>query len=244
MGTSHTTSTYSKVDSWLLHHATALLAYAKTDATFSANLAHSLLLQNWKPTQSQIQTQPPSTYLVPQTKTEAILEGNWLLQTLDENVTARAARGLLTTWAYNYQVPQDLIFGVVGLAVIGPTLGLIQSKKKKRSHLQVVVDKKWYTSHSTKQLIELVQTTSQKVLAQELRLAGGNAFRMHPDTAAWCLEEPLTKIFFTDHHELTLLQEVAEIERLSHTTVTAVAIALSPTIDDSFVREFNIEEIK
>jgi len=244
MGTSHTTPTYAKVDTWLLHHASALLAYAKTDSIFATNLAHSLLSKNWKTNQQQVQIQPPSKYLVPKTEAEALLEVSWLLQTLDENTTARATRSLFTTWAHNYHVPQDLIFGVVGLAVIGPTLGLIQSKKKKRSHLQVIVNRKWYTTHTTKQLIELVQNTSQKVIAQELRFAGGNAFRMHPDTAAWCLEEPLTKIFITDHRELALMQEVAEIEQLPHVTTKTAALAFSPTINDSFMSEFDIEEIK
>jgi hypothetical protein len=242
MPTSHTTPTYSKVDTWLLHHASALLTYAKTDSSFATALAHNLLARNWR-TDQKIQPFITSTYLVPETESEAMTEATWLLQILDDNATARFTRATLSSWAQNYQAPKDLVLGIVGLAIIGPTLGLIQSKKKKRSQMQVVIDKAWYETHTAKQLTELVQNTSQKVISRELRLAGGNAFRLHPDTAAWCLEEPLTSIHLADTAELALIKEVAEIEKLSHETSETTAIAISPTVNDSFISEFAVTEI-
>ena len=149
-------------------------------------------------------------------------------------------RGLLATFAHEYELPKDLVIGIVGLAVIGPTLGIINKKKKHQSHLQIIISDTWHQRHTGKQLIELVQQLSMQVVAKELRYAGGNAFRLHPDTAAWCLEEPLTKIHLCSRSELTTLRVAAVSEELSHYSKTNTGIALSPTVNENFVQEFEV----
>lgn len=234
--------TLHATDAWLFDHAQALIAYAHTDREFAHALVHQLYVRHWRPSDS-LTTDDTNPYLIPIDRDNATRTTHWLLSTLDERPEAIRTRGLLATYAYEYEVPKDVIFGIVGLAIIGPTLGLIQQKKKKRSHLQVIIRDTWYESHTPKQFTALVQTISMQVIARELRYAGGNAFRLHPDTAAWCLEEPLTKIHIADKVELAQLRKVAQAERLSHQTKAGVAIAISPTVNEAFVHSFAVREI-
>lgn len=231
----------SPTDLWLMGYVAGVLAYAKTDPDFASSLAHQIQARKWKP----LITQTPlknSSHLTPTTRTKAITTANWLLNDLDTRTDARISRSTLTTWAKDFESPKDLLFGIIGLAVIGPTLGLISSKKKRRSHLQIVIDEKTYGSLTKLEVTKTSQKLSMEVLAKELRLVGGNVFNLHPDTAEWCLAEPATKIFTDTRSGLSELAAAAKAEGLSHSVAhnkkgKLIAIALSPSVNDSFVDE-------
>jgi hypothetical protein len=230
------------VDNWLSHHAFALINYAHTHKKFAESLAHHVQTRKWAPQKTK-ERDLASPYLIPTTEDQATRNAHWLLQTLDQTTPARHTRALLATWASEWHEPKDLIFGIVGLAIIGPTLGIIHSKKKRRSKLQVVVSKAWSTQHSPAQLAKLLQVTSMTVVARELQLAQGNVYALHPDTAAWCLEDPATRLYLAETAELNTLATVAQREQLSHHLKPNLAIAISPTVNDSFVTDFSIEEL-
>ena len=239
--------TLSVIDTWLLHHVFALLSYAKSDADFAESLAFHVQSRNWH-TNTHSQPAKISPHLIPATQADALLTAQWLLQTLDNNPTTKTTRGILSNWAQHYESPKDLIFGIVGMAIIGPTLGIITNKKKKRAKLQVVINKNWYQQQSTVSLLKLSQDVSMKVIKKELQLAGGNAYQLHPDTAAWCLEEPLTDIYLADQAELQSLKTDATDNHLHYEEVVIkgeiTALAISPTVNDLFVSEFALEKIK
>lgn len=111
-----------------VHHTQALLAYAATDADFAESLAHFVQQQYWQPLSLPIEA--PSTYTIPTNQPAAVRIAHWLMQELVEQPEAYAARGTLAIWANSYQEPKNLVLGIVGLAIIGPTLGLIKKKKR------------------------------------------------------------------------------------------------------------------
>lgn len=236
------------VDDWLSEHAVALLAYTKNDSLFAESLAHHIQKRKWQIAEPS-SNPTPSRHLTPQTKSDAIQETHWLLQTLNDDKTAKNTKGILASWAQHYESPKDFVIGIVGVAIIGPTLGIISKKKKRKAILNIVIEKGWYKNQTPLSLAEYVQIASMKVVANELKLAGGNTYRLHPDTAKWCLEDPLTKIHLADKNELKLINKACVSEKLSHYNLrdeneNEVMIAVSPTVNENFVSEFSIEDIK
>lgn len=231
-------------DNFLLQYAKALIVYAKSNLKFAAALAYQVQIRDWNEVVS-IKQESPSVYLIPDDEHKAVLSAYWLLNTLDNQPITSQTRGTLAIWAQNYESPKDLLFGFVGLAVIGPTLGLINSKKKKRSHMKIIIENEFNQSLSKTQTAALSQKLSMGILAQELRLVGGNAYSLHPDTAAWCLEESKTKIYLVDQAELATLKTACINENLSHqadiVNGAVRAISISPSVNDEFIAEFSTE---
>jgi hypothetical protein len=106
-----------------------------------------------------------------------------------------------------------------------------------------VFDETWVLSHSARELTTLSLELSQRVVSTELRLAGGHAFRLHPDTAAWCFDEPFTKLCTTTRSTLKKIKAEAATEELPHQTKNNTAIALSPIIDTDFLTQFDTREL-
>ena len=235
--------TLHAIDSWLLSHAQALVAYAQTDDDFACSLVHHVLVRHWRPNDS-LSLDFESNYTAPLDQNDAVLTTHWLLSTLDERPEAIRTRGMLATYAYEFESPKDVFIGIVGLAIMGPTLGILEKKKKHTSQMHVVINETWYKKHSAKQLTELVQNLSQKVVSQEIRYAGGNAFRLHPDTATWCLEEPITELCLASKNEITKVKTAARSEKLSFDLKPGIAIAISPTVNDTFLQEFDVREME
>lgn len=236
------------VDNWLTEHAVALIAYAEKDSLFAESLAHHIQKKKWQITEL-ISYPTPSRHLIPQTKHDAIQETHWLLQILDDNQTAKTTKDILNNWARHYESPKDFVIGIVGVAVIGPTLGIISKKKKRKSILNIVIEDNWYKKQSSLSLAEHVQTASMQVIAKELKLAGGNIYRLHPNTAEWFLEEPLTKIYLTNQEELKAVKTTCLSEKLSHynlkeETGLEIMTAISPTVKEDFISEFSVEGAK
>ncbi|MBT8282889.1 MAG: hypothetical protein KJO86_04050, partial [Muriicola sp.] len=182
-------------------------------------------------------------------RAEAIDAATWVYNRITNTpASTYTTAATLQVWASDYESPKDQIFGVVGIAIIGPTLGLISKKKKKRSKLQLVIDKKWHKKLSAKEFANLVLETSQRLIAHELRLAGGNVYNLHPDTAAWCLEEPATSIYLAEGEELNVIKSAAKNEHISfqaHTDKeTLRMLAITPAINDSFVKEFEVTNLE
>ena len=236
-------TTPSVIDRSLLPHVSGLLAYAASDPSFGASLAAHTQNKNWRPRADKPILQP-NLHIQPTTQEEAITITRWLFDYLDDTPSARSTREILATWAQHFEVPRDFVIGIIGLAIMGPTLGIQESKKKNKSVLRTIVDETWYKEQTTAQCIEQIQANNQRVIAAELRMAGGRAYRLHPDTASWCLEEANTKLYFTNQDELTTLHIVASQEHLSHQTVRdgerVVMVSLSPTIKETFETSFDV----
>ncbi len=239
------TPSQSMLDSWLFANVQSIIDYALIDYDFAESLAHHVQSHGWKPN-THTKTTHRQSHLMPQSREEAVAIAHWLLQTLDGKRAFNSHKTVLATWAHDYESPKDLLFGIVGLAVIGPTLGLI-NRKKDLARLQVVINKTWRETHSPEDLAQLVLETSHQVVAKELRMVGGNAYALHPDTAEWCLGKPHTRLYIAEESEIHLITVTAAAEHLSHHNNKAdkelVAVALSPAVNDTFLQEFSLTEM-
>jgi|AACY02.16.fsa_nt_gi hypothetical protein len=242
--TYHTTT----LDSFLFTHARALIQYASTDHAFAESLAAFVKTLPYQETNHPAPSVSGHYFVLPHSQTEAVAAASWLLRELQaQPARSRHTTALLHAWAEPYKAPKDQIFGIVGIAIIGPTLGLIKSKKKKKSQMQVIVNRAWSEHSSPAELLNVVQKVSQGVVAKELRLAGGDVYRLHPDTAEWCLADPVTKLYHDSETELTKLEAAAQEESLSFATYKkeskTIALALSPTVNESFAADFSLTTI-
>lgn len=231
----------------LLSYAKALFAYASTDAKFAQRFAKTIISQRWEsvPT-ANLGTH--TTHLYPTSHTDALSTAHWIIQSLQTHPEYTTARGTLAHWAHNYELPQAVVFGVVGLAVIGPTLGIINSKKKKKRKSQLVIKESYFQSLSKTKLAILSTQLTQTVIAKETRLAGGNVFNLHPDSAAWCIEEAVTAVYTDSAENLKSLLASAVSEQLSHHVEksadgTIQAVVISPSVNDSLVEESDAQKV-
>ncbi len=237
MNRAHTITT-TTIDRWLLPHIGGTLAYADQHPAFAWTLATWLAEESWSLTPTTEVT--PSSYLMPADSDQAEDILDWLMNELSTHPEARIARSLMVTWANNYESPQDLLIGVEGLALTGFPLGLT-SKKKQKSQLQIVVNQAWQKTQTFSKLAEQTHDLSQKLIADELRKAGGKIDSLHPDTAEWCMATAQTKLYETDHADLKTLRATAETEGLHHLAEqfegTITMIAISPNVKDTFVTD-------
>lgn len=247
--TTETISHQTALDAHLFIHAQGLIKYATQDEIFSESFA--ALVQKLPITPGRYETvlNEKQSFVTPSEISEAIITATWLLEEIQNQPTrTRHTAALLQNWSEPYKAPKDQVFGIVGIAIIGPTLGLIKKKKKKKSQLQVIVDSKWHQKHTEAELVSLVQRVSLGVISKELQMAGGNAYRLHPDSAEWCLNDPETKLYIDNNGDLSNIEAVTKGEKLScfaqKENDQIIAIALSPTINESFTQDFSIKLIK
>ena len=229
----------TKVDSRFTTFASALIEYAKTDAIFAESLADSIQQLPWYRTGISYKENTASEFLTIENQQEAVVNTNWLLQSLPETKQQTGTTELLSSWANQYESPNNLAIGIIGIMIMGPTLGILEkTKKKKRSHLQIVIEDKLYKSLSKIKLAELTQKLSMQLMASELKLSKGNAYSLHPDSAQWCLEESATKIFVDSKENIQEISKVAENDNLSffkEKTRAGWVIAISPSVNDSLI---------
>ena len=99
-----------------------------------------------------------------------------------------------------------------------------------------------------KELAKMCTHRTQSVIAQETRLAGGNVYNLHPDSAAWCIEEALTEIYTDSTKNIAVLLETVSLENLSHyiekdSEGNVVALVISPSVNDSLVDESDAQKM-
>lgn len=240
------TKVVTKNDQDLLARAVGLIAYANTDKMFAHELAHLIQQQNWQT--AEVTAQTATTYLTPTTVTDASTTATWLLALLSETKDTPATRAHLATWAADQEVPKNIIIGIIGISIMGPTLGILDEvKKKKKSQLQVVIENNYYKKLSKAELSKLSAQLGQQVFAHEVKLVGGNVYNLHPDSAEWYLSEPELKLYTVDSETLNELKAGAEKEGLTtqseYKNDQLVALAISPSIDNALVEDYEAKLI-
>lgn len=238
--TSSKAHTLTKKDQHLLQHAASIVAYAQTDAEFKEQLTLAIRAQDWKATDHIAATHSP--YQTPSTLGNAIETAHWLFGTLVEAKDTEQTKAYLATWAADQEIPRSIIIGIIGISIMGPTLGILDEvKKKKKSQLQVVITDSHFATLGKGELAKLTASLGQRVLAHEVKLAGGNVYKLHPDTAEWYLSEPELKLYKVDEATLTELETAAKEEGFTlhgeYKNDQLVALAISPSIDNAFVED-------
>ena len=231
----------------LFSYAESLLTYAKQDIEFAQSFQKTIISQNWTSVPNT-GTVPSSTHTYPNSQADAVAIARWVIQSLQTHPEYTAVRGTLSHWAQNYESPKDLVLGIVGLAIIGPTLGIISSKKKKKRKSQLIIQETYFRSLSKTELATLSTQLTQTVIAKETQLAGGNVYNLHPDSAAWCIEEAITAIYTDSAENIALLLKTVATENLSHATEKNAAgkiqaIVIAPSVNDSLVDESDAQSV-
>jgi len=231
----------------ILGYIESLIAFAHSDADFATSLIASIVTKKWSAGSAQTSYQY-SPYLQPIDQTDAISTTNWVLCTLATHPEYTVARGRLAGWAQHYESPKDLVLGIVGMAIIGPTLGIISSKKKKKRKSQLIIEESFLAQLNKEELALLTTQLTQTVIATEIRLAGGNVYNLHPDSAAWCIEEALTQIYTDTKNNIEKLSKIVATENLSHHVQKDAqgniqALVISPSVNDSVVEESAAQQL-
>jgi len=130
--------------------------------------------------------------------------------------------------------PVDVVLGVVGVAIIGPTLGLIKKKKKRRSIVRVVVSRD-VTDQAT--AAELTTKATTALVRSHLLSAGGSLHRLEPEMAEWFMTDQETKAYTTSGSELQSLAPWLSDAGLPFASVyreeRLCALAIPPTVSDA-----------
>lgn len=227
-------------EKFLFAHITGLLAFAKTHDAFSESFAAAIQKQNWV-AGTAIES-GLCNYTTPHSLPDAVDTTHWILNTLQTHPEYTHTRGALASWAQQFESPKDVVLGIVGVAIIGPTLGLISSKKKKKRKAQLVIETEYYQSLSKNELAILTTALTQALLATEIKLAGGNVYNLHPDSAAWCIEDAITAIYTDSADNIRSLHKIATEESASCITQKGSnnniqILVISPSVNDSLVEE-------
>ena len=226
----------TKTLSKLTHHAAALVAFANSNQEFAILLythAHSLKTNE----ENEVAT-TPSAWLIPKSYDVAERRLLWLMQeiTLASPKKTKEAQSIFSSWAKEHKEPQAIVLGIVGVAVIGPTLGLIKKKKKGRSQMRVLLNKK-ETSKGPKHVLELTLQACNSLLGNELANVGGQAYRLDPELADWLFAEHDTITKTTTDRELKETLTILKNESLLHFVIKAddviQAIAIAPSVSDN-----------
>ena len=232
----HTTSrtTLSK----LAQHAVSLTTYAERDQAFAQSLYLSILHYLDDTT---VRTTPEipfvSVWLQPEDNETATARTAWLLHELQVRPTGETyvPRAILKTWADRYVAPKDIAIGIVGIAIIGPTLGIVKKTKRKKKSLRVVMDQSLLTEPVRTQLA-VSHEASTALLADSLLAVEGQAFRLEPDLAEWLFSEQQIKLSTLPSGELydtlTWLQAEELPVRALHRDGHLVAVAVAPSVRD------------
>lgn len=234
-----TTSQKITTTSYYTHHTIALIKYAETDVEFSKSFAF-YVRQKFTFQSNAHSDITPSNFITPTSQAVAIDTAVWLLGTLQKSTTqdGRNSIALLTTWAQNIEEPKSLIFGIVGVDIIGPTLGLVKSKKKKPKGMNLIVSNDFLTL-SDKEKISITHKASQTRLAHELKLAGGDAYKLHPDTFDWCFSDHVTKAHVNGVKTFTATINLLNDQNLPHSIIKdedkVLAISISPSVSDDVI---------
>lgn len=238
---SHFTPTRSTTTGFYTKHLTALLNYLEKDQELAETFAY-YVQNHWNAYgTSTITYTEPSIYLVPSDREEAIGIAAWLLNTLPELTTrdAREAVTLARVWAKNFTEPKAVVLGIIGVAIIGPTFGLIKKKKEKNSVMRVVMAKSHFDSLNKKGLTAFIAKHTGVQLASELKNAGGNAMQLHPETFDWTFSDHEVELY--THTKTGLQSSIKELkdENLSHTLIKkdnkVIGVVISPMVNDDFI---------
>jgi hypothetical protein len=237
-------------DAFLRAYAYGLIAYAETDLEFAQGLAAQVQSLRFGLAEEPAEIINLTTELIPTDRDHAVSVARWLLGEVKERKATPGTEAVLAEWACEFIAPRDQIIGIVGIAIMGPTLGILDNKKKKKkSQLQVVIDGEYYEKTSKSVLAAQCMEWGQQLIAKELRLVGGNVYRLHPDSAEWVLAEPVTGLYTESSERLQEQFAAARAEELSvagyrDENEALIALAVSPSVNDTFVDESEAARIE
>lgn len=242
-----TYTTHHTVATRPIQYTESLLTFARTNEAFARHLYQATCHLS---TPHAYHTDGIATpWYAVATEAAAVTRLAWLMEELPHLApeTYHEVVGRFVAFQKDYE-PKALVLGIVGLAIIGPTLGLIKTKKKTRNTMRILVADTYLATASPAALARTATTLSTKLLAQELERAGGNAYRLEPDLAEWCFTDQQTEIA-TLPNEATLTAAVTYLQdnNLLYTALSSeehlIGCALAPAIHESILDELGATRV-
>lgn len=221
-------------------HASALLAYAERAPAFATYLYERIAAHITPHTpHSDVAPLTVSPHLMPATDSIAQARALWLMEYCIAHPQSHAT-ALLSTWYH--QQPQAVVLGVVGIAIIGPTLGLIKRSKHEQSFLHLIAPASlWRDSAEALAVSQQISTT---FIAEALREAGGEVARLLPDIADWCFYDQKTLFYHPTTLEMDEVIQRLQAEHIPHVTYTGetgdTIVAVSPAVSDTLFAELDV----
>ncbi|MEX0931752.1 MAG: hypothetical protein WDZ88_03300 [Candidatus Paceibacterota bacterium] len=136
-----------------------------------------------KPALTSLNTNP---LLVPENEESALERIDWLLAHIELQLSTGVAHASSLLWQFKktFEVtqPKDVLFGIVGFAVIGPTLGLIQ--KRKKTPLSIIVREDVLENDHVDHT-QIITRISLEVFERALSHAHGSTRMIEPEVRNW-----------------------------------------------------------
>lgn len=239
---SHTPSkTKTVVENLLVQkYALSLIKFAQTDQVFADLLAAAFGEYDVQGTADDlVESGAVSLITSPIDRDDAFRRLTWLQRelSLTEPTATLKTQAILSSFSSTRKktrtLPKSPLFGFVGIAIIGPTLGLIKRRKRKGKLSVLVADR--YKTVSREKVGALTIKASGKLLSEALHKLLGDATRLEVELAEWFFEDRNTNVQFCNQSELNRVQNMLKVEQLPHTAVIddgqMVALAISPIVD-------------
>lgn len=230
--------------------AWALVEYSKNDNQFANYLANKIvsfpnvdkIYKDKEEIVSNIKLLMPSDFQTAVEKTD------WLIKTIKITET----EGKKVLYVLKSQVkpadlnsPQSLVIGIVGMALPGPTLGVISTKKKKR--MSIIVDKK-FAQENKIEFANTVIKVSHELLKKELIKSNKDIESLDPDIADWFFGDKEIAFYESETEKINDIKNelndlnVVFVEKKDNNNNSILAI--SPAVNDNYQELFwNLERI-
>jgi len=229
---------FTDLDYYLLPTLLGILNYAKTDKQFTKIFSSVIKNQGWKQTNQEFNNIPNklnSFGCKINNLSEAVIYGRWLLNTVNQSSRSHFTKNILLSWSQDFEEPKDVVLGIVGLAIIGPTLGLIEKKKKKKSQLKILITENFFKNKTRTQLATFLNRNSLQLLNKELNLVGGKMSNLHPDTFDWWQDGGEIKLMMASNNLIQKLNHKAikdSLLTILNEEKENFTLAISPSVGD------------
>ena len=234
-------------DVFLERHAYSLVAYAEKDRRFSVFLSTyiDIYLSDYSPGHFGSGEEFAGS-IVPKDTQKARERSLWLLSEISIEEGECSAGRILKTWQKTYEAPQDLVLGIIGLAIIGPTFGII-NKKKKVDSLQILFSEDDLKKSSISGHINLAHSASMELISQSLELVDGDFHRLEPDLQYWFVSDRSLRLGVIRNRSLSSVTEELTKNGVLHCyhkdTGGMSAISISPSVRFDIYDDLNAESL-
>jgi hypothetical protein len=214
----------------------ALIQYARYDEKFRQDFKE-LILKNIKLKKIGVETMQysQSAIQMPENRITAQARALWLIKNKD--LIPESVQIMLSSWALvgENTAPQQLLVGFVGVAIPGPTLGLISKKKK-----ITMIMKKSALKLKTARLIEKTTTLSLDIVSQALARTDGETTKLDPDTSDWFFGERGLKLYEAEDEEFEKIKKEVRtakiINSISEIEGKEAILAISPSLNKNYLK--------
>ncbi len=216
----------------------ALMAYSKIDDKFSSFFRYyiDIYLPGTAVAECSVKTSTEDPYhhpLLPASREMARERAVWLLRELAFHYPEDETRKVLRTWSGRQEEPKDAVIGIVGIAILGPTFGIIRRKRKLDS-MQVIFSEELIDEMSMSERINFTNQVSMKLLCESLERVNGRVDRLEPELQYWFISDRTLKLGTLKVEQMKEVLRNIENEEVPHTIEEAEgsikALALSPSV--------------